>query len=183
MRGRCLAGGRSRTRSSRPRSRRRPRGRSCRRRASPRCRAPVRRRSRERERDCRGHDAPCARERHHRRAAHALSSARLSASTFTRGSPKHAELARSVCARNERADAPPSRRARRRRARPAARAFAGEMCGSSPDADDVTMSDGICPFTRAVLRDHAVHRAARSACPRACAPSGPCSFRRTRVAS
>ena len=26
-------------------------------------------------------------------------------------------------------------------------AVAGEMCGSSPDADDVTMSDGIFPFT------------------------------------
>ena len=52
-----------------------------------------------------------------------------------------------MCASTQRANGAESTpRARATRAT-CSSAFAGEMCGSRPDADDVTMSDGIAPFT------------------------------------
>ena len=110
----------------------------------------------------------------------AESSARLSSSTFTRGSPKKPNWRPSVCAVDERPHREPSRPAARRATRATWRtAFAGEMSGSSPDADDVTMSDGIFPFTAVIVRDHAVHGLRDQRVGELRAPSDPCSCRST----
>ena len=86
------------------------------------------------------------------------SRARLSSSTLTRGSPKKPNCRPSRVIRDERLTALTlTPRARATRATCCA-AVAGEISGSSPEPDEVTMSDGHLPAHRRVLCNGAVDR-------------------------
>src|SRR4029077_20989565 len=92
----------------------------------------------------RGGDDPSPRP--HREPPVRLSSARLSSSTFTRGSPKNPSCRPSMW-RSTRARTATLSACRARATRPTcSNALAGEMWGSRPDPEDVTRSDGTRPF-------------------------------------